>query len=367
MEFSPYSVKDTSGNSTCLSSCQGEYKDTKGVLQRGYTSNGDEKEHRCVQCDPSCATCQDNGKVGDTKKCVKCAKTHPFMFTPESRCMESCSLGYYQLGTETCDLCSFPCQGCSGDKFNCNKCDPKGTNPALFSSIVEVGGKNVTRATCRTSCPNGYFLDRSIESSVKCGLCTSPCSNCEDAAHRCTSCNGEGNKYYVYRYSCYEECPDNTAPDMSSLQCIDCSPNCKKCGTMDGPNCFECVPPFLLEDGVCVKSCTKPGFRPNLKKTICVDKAEFPDIGPLFSIISIIIVITVFIAKKLKKETEPIPSIIGMLGVVQFVAIAFQVFLCAFYSNQKYLIFTMIAFFVLIGINLQNAWYINVNVRSQNA
>jgi hypothetical protein len=151
---------------------------------------------------------------------------------------------------------------------------------------------------------------------------------------------------------------------MSALACIECGPNCKKCGTMEGPNCFECTKPFLLEDGLCVPKCTKPGFKPNLKKTLCVDKAEFPDIGPVFSIISFMIVITVIIAKKLKKETERIPSIIAMLGVVEFFAICFQVFLCAFYQNRKYLYFTLLALGILIGINIQNAWYINNNVRS---
>jgi hypothetical protein len=136
---------------------------------------------------------------------------------------------------------------------------------------------------------------------------------------------------------------------------------------MEGPNCFECYPPYLLEDGECVAKCTKPGFRPNLKKTLCVDKMEFPDIGPIFSIISCIMVITVFIAKKLKKETERIPSIIALLGVIQFFAITFQVFLCAYYKNQKYLIFSLIAFLILIAINIQNAWYINTNVRAQDA
>ena len=154
---------------------------------------------------------------------------------------------------------------------------------------------------------------------------------------------------------------------MTTLRCLDCGANCKKCGTMDGPSCFECFPPYLLQDGECVAKCTKPGFRPNLKKTICVDKAEFPDIGPIFSIISGIMLITVLIAKKLKKETERIPSIIALLGVIQFFAIAFQVFLCAFYSNTKYLIFSLIAFFILICINIQNAWYINTSVRSQDA
>lgn len=171
-------MKDHSGNSTCLTSCPDTFVDANGVKQAGFTSNGDNKYHKCVQCDPSCNTCQDNGLVGDIKRCVTCSKSHPFMFTPEARCMDKCTVGYYQLGEETCDTCSFPCQDCSGDKFNCNKCDPKGTNPVLFSSIVEVSGKNTTRATCRTTCPNGFFIDKTSATSIKCSTCSSPCSNC---------------------------------------------------------------------------------------------------------------------------------------------------------------------------------------------
>jgi hypothetical protein len=195
--------------------------------------------------------------------------------------------------------------------------------PALFESKVEVGGEDVTRGTCRSTCPDGFFVDKTNPTDIECGKCQSPCSLCEGAAKQCLSCNGENNLYYVYKYDCYEECPEATAPDMTSLRCLDCGNDCKKCGTMEGPSCFECFPPYLLEDGLCVAKCTKPGFRSNLKRTLCVDNAEFPDIGPVFSIISCIMVITVFIAKKLKKETERIPSIIALLGVIEFFAISF--------------------------------------------
>ena len=35
--------------------------------------------------------------------------------------------------------------------------------------------------------------------------------------------------------------------------------------------------------------------------------------------------------------------------------------------NQKYLYISLIAMVVLIGINIQNAWYIRANVRSDDA
>lgn len=43
-----------------------------------YTSNGDTAERRCVQCDESCDDCLDEGKVDDTKACIKCSATHKY-------------------------------------------------------------------------------------------------------------------------------------------------------------------------------------------------------------------------------------------------------------------------------------------------
>lgn len=75
--------------------------------------------------------------------------------------------------------------------------------------------------------------------------------------------------------------------------------------------------PFLLQDGLCVSSCTKSGYYPNKAATICINKTEFPNIGPIFSIISFIIVIVILMVKKLKKDTEVIPSMIGIIGIVE--------------------------------------------------
>lgn len=88
MEFEAYN-KLTYGNSTCLIACPD-----------GYTIDGDTEFHRCVKCDESCATCEDNGLVGDKSKCITCSETHPFMYAPKSLCMETCSNGYYRLGKD---------------------------------------------------------------------------------------------------------------------------------------------------------------------------------------------------------------------------------------------------------------------------
>mmetsp|Transcript_21112 Transcript_21112/g.32732 ORF Transcript_21112/g.32732 Transcript_21112/m.32732 type:complete len:150 (+) Transcript_21112:1264-1713(+) len=142
----------------------------------------------------------------------------------------------------------------------------------------------------------------------------------------CLSCNGNpgtdlvgknGERWYVYESDCYVDCPNKTAPDLSSRKCIGCSSNCNKCGTLEGPNCYECLPDWLLEDGVCVSECTKEGFHANRARTRCINETEFPTIGPVFSILSVMIVITVLIAKKLKKETSVIPTLVALISLVE--------------------------------------------------
>lgn len=181
--------------------------------------------------------------------------------------METCGVGYYEVNSETCDKCSSPCMDCIGDKFNCKQCRAGGITPALFTSSLVSGGVEVERSTCRAACPSGYYMDRSDAYNIKCKPCVSPCSTCEGSADACLSCDGTDNLYYVYDHSCYDECPESTAPDMSSLECVKCGENCKKCGLSDEASCFECLKPFLLENGECVVSCQVLGNSPNLKKT----------------------------------------------------------------------------------------------------
>jgi hypothetical protein len=47
---------------------------------------------------------------------------------------------------------------------------------------------------------------------------------------------------YVFEGNCYDECPQTTAPDMSTLRCLGCGAGCNQCGTAKD-TCFECVTP----------------------------------------------------------------------------------------------------------------------------
>ena len=73
------------------------------------------------------------------------------------------------------------------------------------------------------------------------------------------------------------------------------------------------------------------------------------------------------IAKKLKRETVLIPFVIAICGIIEFLAIIFQAFLCLFYLEWKYFVFCLVAFFILMIINLANFCYIKTNVIPKDA
>jgi hypothetical protein len=154
---------------------------------------------------------------------------------------------------------------------------------------------------------------------------------------------------------------------MSNLECVDCGENCLKCGISDEPSCFECIPPYLLEEGGCVMECQVLGNSPNLAKTQCVGEREFPVFGPIFTIMAITAFVVGFIAKRLKRETILIPFVIAMCGIIEFLAILMQMYLCSFYLEWKYMGFCGIAFVILMILNMANAYYIKKFVMDKEA
>jgi hypothetical protein len=153
---------------------------------------------------------------------------------------------------------------------------------------------------------------------------------------------------------------------MGSLKCKACEANCNKCGT-EAKSCFECVRPFLLEAGECVASCQLPGYRANHAGTQCINKSEFPFIGPVFSIASAFCIVIITIARCTKKETQYAPSLIAIIGGLEALAFAFQVFICVEYRETKSGILTGIAFAVYVCLNAYTAWFVQKKVLDENA
>ena len=69
--------------STCKSSCD-----------EGFTTNGDTALN-CQACDQSCATCFDNGIVGNINQCIQCSSNYPLRIANSTTCLNTCSLGLY--------------------------------------------------------------------------------------------------------------------------------------------------------------------------------------------------------------------------------------------------------------------------------
>ena len=150
------------------------------------------------------------------------------------------------------------------------------------------------------------------------------------------SCDGSGpegeEKFYVLleyalnpeaAYKCYNDCPDGTSADMQNQKCFACAENCKQCTSGEPDGCITCVDGWLLEDGVCKRSCENPGYFPNKDRTVCINQIEFPLMGPIFTYASAVVTVVVLVTKVLKKDTQFLPSMIAMLGVLEFFAIIF--------------------------------------------
>ena len=96
-----------SGTSLCEAQCE-----------KGWTTNGN-KDHICQRCDPSCATCEDDGDPGDRQKCITCAPATPKLVPKTSECRVDCGTGRYEIqGGNTgnrCYECDPLCADCFGN------------------------------------------------------------------------------------------------------------------------------------------------------------------------------------------------------------------------------------------------------------
>lgn len=143
-----------------------------------------------------------------------------------------------------------------------------------------------------------------------------------DKADKCLTCDGTGGRTYWWDHQCYTTCPAKTAPDYNAFKCVGCSPHCLACSS-DAKICYKCEQPWLLEGEVCVKECKVPGNKPNRAETQCINKTEFPMIGPIFSIMAAIVTVVCIIVKSFQRNTQLVPTLIAMVSVFEFFCILF--------------------------------------------
>ena len=135
--------------STCKESCD-----------PGFSRNGD-PDLVCIKCDDSCATCLDDGNVGDADICVTCAVDYDF-FDPNTRkCLKACPPTHFATEDNQCLPCADDCLTCSGSADFCTACKPESSLPFLYEN------------QCLVECPEFHGSSNGI-----CHKCEFPCLTC---------------------------------------------------------------------------------------------------------------------------------------------------------------------------------------------
>lgn len=199
----------------------------------------------CESCtDPKCNYCD-----SDKDTCKVCERN---MYLLNGKCYEECPAGFYADLEKNCKKCDSKCAECITEK-QCLRC--MNENDSLLNY------------ECKDKCPEGsvsiYITeenpkDKSIKKVKKCKNCgEEKCSKCDATnLNNCLECkenhllieneNGESK--------CVQKCPDKYFETKNFKRCERCSENCTQCE--DEKTCKKCDK-SLLENGVCVRSCSK--------------------------------------------------------------------------------------------------------------
>lgn len=132
----------------------------------------------CINCDPSCASCDGVGP----DRCVTCASGR-VRSADGSACLESCPAGQFPKAAAggsgvdevRCSSCNAACASCAESADRCTACPPGGR-----TFLREADGACVAAAEC----PASTFADGRTQSCVACGSCD---SNTEYAQSPCSS------------------------------------------------------------------------------------------------------------------------------------------------------------------------------------
>jgi proprotein convertase subtilisin/kexin type 5 len=226
------------------------YQTCEPFCAAGYTTNGNQDKH-CEKCDPSCASCAENGEVGDKAKCIDCAEDHPFRKSMTQTCLKECTLGLFQSTDSSCSECRDPCEGCTGTPTSCTSCHKDSSLAYLFESA------------CISDCIPGYVSIDNV-----CTKCNAPCSTCQGTADTCVDCDGVDDKRFLYRDTCYSDCPAGSTKNLETLSCFACVDGCDLCDLNDANHCIKCSKPQLAYHGECIDACPD-GYAPNEDKSAC--------------------------------------------------------------------------------------------------
>ncbi|KAL4488331.1 hypothetical protein ABPG72_019181 [Tetrahymena utriculariae] len=259
--------KTCSGNSQndCLT-CNEDKNRIKEVnscnCKDGFIENNPITDFCKQNCHYSCQTC--NGMLQN--QCLDCNKNN-FRTLNSSVC--ECDAGYYDAGTEVCNICDITCQTCSNSN-SCSSCletnfrEKNGTSCECIDGYIEYNPKQKQCQKCHYSCLKCNGADQNsciscdsqnnrvlngqscncrqgyyhIHNNPICAPCDKTCFTCNGSnPNQCLSCDEKQNRELDQSGFC--KCKEGCIQD-SQGNCVKCHITCKTCtGTRDN-ECLQC-------------------------------------------------------------------------------------------------------------------------------
>ncbi|CAD8158195.1 unnamed protein product [Paramecium octaurelia] len=275
-----------SSSTICIDCITGYYffnNSCISTVPSGYYQSG----NTLIKCPNICGNC-----ISETE-CTSCP-TNQYLLSKQ--CIDKCPDKYYSLNF-VCYSCDASCLLCSSSTV-CTLCP---------DNYLHLSGK------CYQNCPTKYYsLDQ------QCLSCQSSCATCVNGLE-CKTC--PTSSPYMSSNLCVSTCLANYY--IKEYACIKCS---NECATCDDKGCLTCIENYKYLNQTCVTSCPS-GYQDLNNVGICeiVTSSEEQLISNLqenkyipipFTIVAIIMILSVAVAKISKSETFIPGSAVGLLGLI---------------------------------------------------
>ncbi|NWX95910.1 PCSK5 convertase, partial [Nothoprocta ornata] len=150
-------------------------------------------------------------------------------------CVSNCPPGHYSADKKRCKKCSPNCETCvGGHSDQCMTCK----SGYYLNEVTN---------SCITSCPDGFYLDKS---KIVCRKCSENCKTCVEF-QICTECK---HGLSLHGSKCAIRCEEGKY--HSGSDCEPCHRSCATCAGAGVDSCINCTQGYFMEDGRCVQSCS---------------------------------------------------------------------------------------------------------------
>lgn len=130
----------------------------------------------------------------------------------------------------------------------CSTCPTECTNCASATVCLACLSRYyLYRSSCVQSCPDTYFINTDTGS---CAACSYPCYLCK--ANGCLTCSTQ-TTLYLFSLQCVPNCAVPLHPNNATMVCEACVSPCKECTWSN--ECVSCVSSYYLSGNKCLSSC----------------------------------------------------------------------------------------------------------------